>query len=159
MLKPDSHIPCRSPAVLKPDSHISCRSHAVLKPDSHIPCRSPAVLKPDSHTPCRSPAVLKPDSHIPCHDPAILLLLITNFLELRVVAERRRKLAGRRSYAVRMPSPCREPAVKGIFMAGERHGNGMVCVTQTRPHCVNQMGKSQFKPLAERHGRGTAWYL
>jgi hypothetical protein len=28
----------------------------------------------------------------------------------------------------------------------------MVCVNQTRPHCVNQMGKTQSKPLAERHG-------
>jgi hypothetical protein len=33
----------------------------------------------------------------------------------------------------------------------------MVCVNQTRPHCVNQMGKTQSKPLAERHARGTAW--
>jgi hypothetical protein len=33
----------------------------------------------------------------------------------------------------------------------------MVCVNQTRPHCVNQMVKTQSKPLAERHGRGTAW--
>jgi hypothetical protein len=31
----------------------------------------------------------------------------------------------------------------------------MECVKQTRPHCVNQMGKTQSKPLAERHGRGT----
>jgi hypothetical protein len=31
-----------------------------------------------------------------------------------------------------------------------------LCVNQTRPHCVNQMGKTQSKPLAERHGRGTA---
>jgi hypothetical protein len=28
----------------------------VLKADSHIPCRSPAVLKADSHIPCRFPA-------------------------------------------------------------------------------------------------------
>jgi hypothetical protein len=27
-----------------------------------------------------------------------------------------------------------------------------LCVGQTRPHCVNQMGKTQSKPLAERHG-------
>ena len=32
-----------------------------------------------------------------------------------------------------------------------RHGHGMVCVNQTRPHCVNQMGKTQSKPLATRH--------
>jgi len=30
-------------------------------------------------------------------------------------------------------------------------------VNQTRPHCVNQMGKRHSKPLAARHGRGKAW--
>jgi len=30
-------------------------------------------------------------------------------------------------------------------------------VNQTRPHCVNQMGKTHSKPLAARHGRRTAW--
>jgi hypothetical protein len=56
-----------------------------------------------------------------------------------------------------MPFPCRDPAValrgrfqNGIFVAWQ--GNGMVCVNQTRPHCVNQVGKTQFKPLPERHG-------
>jgi hypothetical protein len=33
----------------------------------------------------------------------------------------------------------------------------MVCVNQTRPHCVNQTGKTQSTALAERHARGTAW--
>jgi hypothetical protein len=37
------------------------------------------------------------------------------------------------------------------------HGRGMACVNQTRLHCVYQMGKTQSKPLAARHGRGTAW--
>jgi hypothetical protein len=32
----------------------------------------------------------------------------------------------------------------------------MACVNQTLPHCVNQMGKTQSKALAVRHGRGTA---
>jgi hypothetical protein len=41
-------------------------------------------------------------------------------------------------------------------MARKRHGNGMVCVNQTRPHCVIQMGKTQSKAFAARHGRGTA---
>jgi hypothetical protein len=36
-------------------------------------------------------------------------------------------------------------------------GMGMASVNQTRPHCVNQMGKTHSKPLAARHGRGTAW--
>jgi hypothetical protein len=38
----------------------------------------------------------------------------------------------------------------GILVAWQR--NGMACVNQTRQHCVNQMGKTQSKPLAERHG-------
>ena len=42
-------------------------------------------------------------------------------------------------------------------MAWARHGHGMASVNQTRPHCVNQMGKTHSKPLAARHGRGTAW--
>jgi len=36
------------------------------------------------------------------------------------------------------------------------HGRGMASVNQTRPHCVNQMGKTHSKPLVARHGRGTA---
>ena len=35
-------------------------------------------------------------------------------------------------------------------------GFGMASVNQTQPHCVNQMGKTHSKPLATRHGRGTA---
>ena len=35
--------------------------------------------------------------------------------------------------------------------------HGKASVNQTRPHCVNQIGKTYFKPLAARHGRGTAW--
>jgi hypothetical protein len=33
----------------------------------------------------------------------------------------------------------------------------MASVNQTRPHFVNQMGKTHSKPLATRHGTGTAW--
>jgi hypothetical protein len=45
----------------------------------------------------------------------------------------------------------------GMVLAWQE--NGMACENQTRPHCVYQMGKTQSKPLAERHGRGTAWYV
>jgi hypothetical protein len=45
----------------------------------------------------------------------------------------------------------------GRGMAPVRHGRGMACVNQTRPHCVNEMGKTQSKPLEAWHGRGTAW--
>jgi hypothetical protein len=36
-------------------------------------------------------------------------------------------------------------------------GHGMASVNQTRPRCVNQMGKTHSKPLVAQHGRGTAW--
>jgi hypothetical protein len=42
-------------------------------------------------------------------------------------------------------------------MVGAGHGRGMASVNRTRPHCVNQMGKTHYKPVAARHGRGTAW--
>ena len=42
-------------------------------------------------------------------------------------------------------------------MVGAWHGDGMASVNQTRPRCVNQMGKTHSKPLAARHSRGTAW--
>ena len=42
-------------------------------------------------------------------------------------------------------------------MVGAWYGHGMASVNQTRPHCVNKMGKTQSKPLAARHSRRTAW--
>jgi len=33
----------------------------------------------------------------------------------------------------------------------------MASVNQSRPNCVNQLRKTHSKPLAARHGRGTAW--
>ena len=42
-------------------------------------------------------------------------------------------------------------------MVGAWHGYGMASVNQTRPHCVNQMGKIYYKLLAARQGRGTGW--
>ena len=42
-------------------------------------------------------------------------------------------------------------------MVRASHGRGMASVNQTRPHCVNQMGKTHYKPLVAQHGRGKAW--
>jgi hypothetical protein len=42
----------------------------------------------------------------------------------------------------------------GRVMARARRGRGIACVNLTRPHCVNQMGNTQSKPLGERHGNG-----
>jgi hypothetical protein len=62
-----------------------------------------------------------------------------------------------------MPCPCRSfpfdlhsAAVFDSHIPWHGLCESALCVNQTRPHCVNQMGKTQSTPLAERHGRGTA---
>jgi hypothetical protein len=112
---------------------------------------------------------------MPCCDPAILR-------QCRVLHEspcgRRKKLNAGSSPTCLLwtadtnsHKPCRfhaalmprsAVALSGRFQNGmivAWQGNGMACVNQTRPHCVNKMGKTKSKPLAERHGRGTAWYV
>jgi hypothetical protein len=106
---------------------------------------SSQTIRADSHIPCRSHAVLLPR---PCHEPAILR-------QCRTWGGRPHAVSGRQMlihthHAVPMPRLCR-----GLERwLSERHWNGTACVNQTRPHCVNQMGKTQSKPLAERHGNG-----
>jgi len=39
----------------------------------------------------------------------------------------------------------------GMVRSG--HGCGMASMNQTRPNCVNEMGKTHSKPSVERHGR------
>ena len=69
-----------------------------------------------------------------------------------------------------MPCPCRysqghstarlsrdSRAVALRRTAWSEHGMGMASVNQTRPHCVNQMGNTHYKPSAAQHGRGMAW--
>jgi hypothetical protein len=71
-----------------------------------------------------------------------------------------------------MPFPCRFPAVplpcrsfpfdfhSAAVFDSHIPWHGMcelaLCVNQTRPHCVNQIGNTQSKTLAERHGSETA---
>ena len=78
------------------------------------------------------------------------MLLITVFVELRVVAGRSQKRAGSPQAVFRRP--CCAVALRR--KAWSEHG--MASVNQTGPHCANQMGKTHCKPLAARHGRGTA---
>jgi hypothetical protein len=52
-----------------------------------------------------------------------------------------------------MPMPCCAVALRSRF----QNAVIMAGVNQTWPHCVNQMGMTQSKPLAAQHGRGTAW--
>jgi hypothetical protein len=100
------------------------------------------------------------------------MLLITTFVELRVVAGRSRTWAGRPHAVSGRPMlihTCHADAALCLGLEKsllERHGRawhgcGMACVNQTRPHCANQMGKTQPKPLVARHGRGVrmAWHV
>jgi hypothetical protein len=82
------------------------------------------------------------------------MLLISIFVELRVVAGRSRTRVGSPHAVSRRP--CFAVALRrawhGRGMGMALHG--MASVNQTRPHCVNQMGKTHSKPLAARHGHG-----
>jgi hypothetical protein len=80
------------------------------------------------------------------------MLLITNFVELRVVAGSSRTLAGNPQAVSRLDVLYR--GLEKNSMVRAWHGHGMASVNQTRPHCVNQMGKTHSKPLAARHGHG-----
>jgi len=88
------------------------------------------------------------------------MLLLKTFVELRVVAGRRQTRAGSPQAVSRRPMlihTCHAVALRSRFqngIVGSRHGNGKASVNQTRPHCVNQMGKTHSKPLAARHGHG-----
>jgi hypothetical protein len=96
------------------------------------------------------------------------MLLITIFVELRVVAGRSRTRAGspqavsrRPCCAVALRVLCRGLEKSGMVRAW--HGRGMASVNQTRPYCVNQMGKKHSKTLSgtawQGNGMGTACYV
>jgi hypothetical protein len=91
------------------------------------------------------------------------MLLITTLVEIRVVAGRSRTQAGRPHAVPGRPMLIHTCSAHAALCRGlekslsERRGRGMACVNQTRPHFVNQLGKTLSKPLAARHGRGTAW--
>jgi hypothetical protein len=74
-------------------------------------------------------------------------MLLIIFLELCVVAGRSRTRAGSPQAVSRRP--CCAVALRRT--AWSDHGMGMASVNQTRPPCVNQMGKTHSKPL-------TAWH-
>ena len=64
------------------------------------------------------------------------MLLITIFVELRLVAGRSQKPED--SPQVVSRRPCCAVALRRTARA--RYGHGMASVNQTRPHCVNQVG-------------------
>ena len=146
-------MPCHAPALLR-----QCR---VLRESLHggrkYPTASLAVQQIVFFVVCCYHSFPRPGqtvffSHWP---PAseIGMRLITTFVELRVEAGRRRTRAGS-PQAVLEALLCRGLENNGMVAA--QHGCGTARVDQTRPYCVNQMGKTHSKPLAAWHGRGTA---
>ena len=75
------------------------------------------------------------DSHLSCHAPTMPFFSRSQH---STAVERR---------------PCCAVALRRT--AWSEHG--MASVYQTRPHSVNQTGKTHSKPLATRHGSGTVW--
>jgi hypothetical protein len=69
---------------------------------------------------------------------------------------RKKPIAGR-SPTDRLSTAAMFRGLEKNGMVGAGHGRGMESVNKTRPRCGNQMGKTHSKPLAARHGRGTAW--
>ena len=100
------------------------------------------------------------------------MLLITILVEFRVVAGRSRTRAGSPQAVSRWlccavafrtwagsPQAVSRRSCCAVAFRRAWHGRsmGMASVNQTRPHCVNQMGKTHSKPLAARHTRRTTW--
>ena len=83
------------------------------------------------------------------------MLLITNFVELRVVAGRSRMREGSPQAISRRLCCAHGLEKNGMVRAG--HGCGMASVNQTWPQWVNQMGKTHSKSLVAQHGSSTAW--
>jgi hypothetical protein len=82
------------------------------------------------------------------------MLLITVLVELRLIAGRSRTRTGSPRAVSRRQ--CCAVAFEKNGMVRAWHGHGMASVNQTRPRCVNQMGKIHSKPLAARRDRGMA---
>jgi len=121
-------------STVKADSHIACRAHAVP-----LPCRAAKVLEYVFRiwfTQCGRIWFTRTTPR-PCHAPTMPFLS--------------RPQHGRRETAML----CR--GLEKNDMVRARYLRGMSRVNQTRPDCVNQMGKTHSKPLEARHGRGTAW--
>jgi hypothetical protein len=139
-----------------------------VKANSHIPCRAPAILR---H--CR---VLHESPRGSRKYPNCWSYGLTdwyasdNSLRGTPRGSRKKSNTGRSPtcclwtadanshmtwHAHAAPMPRCAVALRSRFKNGmvvAWHGRGMACVKQTRPHCVNQMGKTQSKPLAARHG-------
>ena len=103
------------------------------------------TLNANSHIACRSHTAPMP---FPCHAVPLSLGMCLSHLIYTV-----RPCLIHTCHA--MPMPCSNHAV--LLKATTQYGRNMATVNQTRPHCVNQMGKTHSKALAAQPGRETSW--
>ena len=127
--------------TLKADSHITCRALA-----APLPCRAAKGLEcvfPIRFTQC-GPVWFTLAMTCPCHVPTMPFF-------------------SRPKHNTTVTRwPCCAVLCRGLEkngMVGTWHRQGMASVNQTRPHCVNRMGKTHYKPLAAQHARGKACYV
>jgi len=83
------------------------------------------------------------------------MLLITIFVELRVVAERSRTRAG--SLQAVSQRPCCAVALRRTAWSQQDMSAAWQVWIRHGRTVLNQMGKTYSKPLAAWHGRGKAW--
>jgi hypothetical protein len=97
-----------------------------------------------------------PNSHMPCHAHTALCRDLEKSLSERHGRGMARVRHWRSMACENQTRPhCVYQMRKTQFKSlAARHGRGMACENQTRPHCVYQMRKTQSKSLAARHGRG-----
>jgi hypothetical protein len=154
--------PCRSPAMPCVNSHVPCRATGLFQQ-----CR---VLRESPRGSRKYPNCYS-NSLTDCPFCSVLLPLFTVAGMDRCDEDwyaSDNNLRGSPRGSREKPNACRWPTgrlstavlCRGLEKNGmvrAWHGRGIASVNQTRPHCVNQMGKTHSKPFAARHGRGTTW--
>jgi hypothetical protein len=153
---------------LKANSHMSCRAHAVLLPrpagSIHTRHAAPVSFSDSVVSFVKDRVVAKNNRTASPTLKRIGMLLITTFVEPRVVAGKSRKQACRPhaiSGGPMLIHPCHAMprcavALRSSFQNCKVmawHGRGMACVNQTRQPCVNQIGKT-IKTLSGKTWQG-----
>jgi hypothetical protein len=167
-------LPCRAPAV--PLFAVPCRSPAVSLPFPAVPLLCRAALIHTRHTapqPFSDSAVSVVKVRVVAGNTQPLVCFCNNF-HGTPRGSRKKPKAGRspicriRTDDSNSHMPCHTHATpmprcdvtfRDLFrnyMVLAWQGNRIKCVNQTRSHCVNEMGETQSKPLAEKHGNGMA---
>ena len=157
-------------SLLKTDSHMACRAHAVSLPfraAKGLECVFPIWFTQCGRVwfslatpcPCHAPTMPSSQGHSTARPSSLECVFPIWFTQ-----------CGRVWFTLVIPCPCHaltmpfsrpqhSTAVERRQCCGlEKNGTvgawHMASVNQTRPHCVNQMGKTYSKPLAARHGNG-----